>query len=186
MKRCLGLIAIALVLSFVIGGTAYAAVTQVSKQVSSDTWTLYLTSRDSTTWQPTNIAKATVTIQGTISTILPTAETGAVSTGKYIVRVVANGLQKNTQYSLIYYADPWDGTGGHEILTFKTSPSSTRRTVSTRINIDSWLPIPCETDANAATGGKLWIVPSSDYADGHMTAWNPDSYLFDTALVNIP
>ena len=186
MKRCLGLIAIALVLSFVIGGTAYAAVAQVSKQVSSDTWTLYLTSKDSTTWQPTNIAKATVTIKGNIRTTLPTAETPAVVTGKYIITISSKGLQPYAYYSLIYYADPWDGTGGHKIMDFRTTVQGQAVRAIATIDVNSWLPIPCATDANAAIGGKLWIVPSSDYADGHMIEWNPDSYLFETALVNIP
>ena len=186
MKRWFGLIAIGLVLSFVIGETAYAAVAGVSKQVSTDTWTLYLTSKDSTTWQPTSTGQATVIIYGNIRTTLPTAETPAVVTGRYMISVSTRGLQPYTNYSLIYYADPWDGTGGHKIMDFTTTKSGKTSRAVVFLNANTWLPIPCATDANAAIGGKLWIVLASDYADGHMIAWNPDSYLFETALVNIP
>jgi hypothetical protein len=184
----IGLIAIALVLAVVIGGTAYASIVKVSNQVSINTWTLYLTSKDSSTWLTTATAKATITVRNTVTTAiaLDAQDNADVTTTQYRIDMVANGLQKNTQYSIIYYADPWAGNGGHEIYTFKTSRTSTSRVIRVSIDAEDWQPIPCTTDANYPVGGKIWIVPSSDYSGGQMIAWNPDTYLFDTGLVNIP
>jgi hypothetical protein len=184
----IGLIAIALVLAIVIGGTAYASIVKVSNQVSINTWTLYLTSKDSSTWLATTTAKATITVRNTVTTAIALdaqSNAGVVST-PYRLDMVASGLQKDTQYYIIYYADPWAGNGGHEICTFKTSKSSTSRVIRVSIDANNWQPIPCTTDANYPVGGKIWIVPSSDYSGGQMIAWNPDTYLFDTGLVNIP
>jgi hypothetical protein len=177
--------AILLSLSMIIGGTVYATSIQYATHKAINTWTLPLTSRDSTTWLPTSNASATIVIKNTATTILPIdAQGSAITTySPYNIILSYRGLKARTSYSVIYYAEPWAGNGGWEIFQFKTSASSSGRISKT---ITSWQSIPCVTDANYDVGGKIWIVPSSDYSGGQMTSWNPANYLFDTGLVNIP
>ena len=104
----------------------------------------------------------------------------------------ATGLTGSTDYSLIYYADPWPGDGvthdtGVLIAKF-TAASGIIPSTSGSINLGMDLP-QWPSDQNHPEGAKLWLVPSSDYSTvtpgvkGHMTAWNPANYLFETALI---
>jgi len=103
----------------------------------------------------------------------------------------ATGLQ-NIEYSLIYYADPWPGDGvthdtGVLIAKF-TAAGGIIPSTSGSINLGMDLP-QWPSDQNHPEGAKLWLVPSSDYSTvtpgvkGHMTAWNPVNYLFETGLI---
>jgi len=105
----------------------------------------------------------------------------------------ASGLTANTDYSLIYYADPWPGDGtdhttGALIGTFKSDGSG--NIVSTPGSINLGTDLPNSKDKNFGVGAKIWLVLSADYstttlgAQGHMTAWNPTGYLFETHLIN--
>ena len=99
----------------------------------------------------------------------------------------AYGLQRNTDYSLIYYADPWPGNNpGALIVSANTNWwGSLYLRGSTELNMD----LPHPDDANYAPpcacdpcpGAKIWLVPSSDYnADTKaMVGWNPSEYLFE-------
>ncbi|MBE9513236.1 MAG: hypothetical protein IMY77_04215 [Chloroflexi bacterium] len=100
----------------------------------------------------------------------------------------AIGLQNTTDYSLIYYADPWAGNNpGALIATFTTDGSGA--IVSTSGSQDLAIDLPTSPDDNLALGAKIWLVPSSDYstttpgASGQMTAWNSGDYLFETYLI---
>jgi len=97
---------------------------------------------------------------------------------------MARGLQPNTGYSLIYYADPWPGNNpGALIANFTTDASGKiAMTVgSTELNMD----LPDPSDANYPTGAKIWLVLSSDYdaSTYSMTAWNTGKYLFEHNLI---
>jgi len=105
----------------------------------------------------------------------------------------ATGLTAITQYSLIYYADPWPGDGtdhstGALIGTFTSDINGA--IVSTPGNVNLGTDLPNSKDKNFGVGAKIWLVLSSDYstttlgAQGHMTAWNPSGYLFETHLIN--
>jgi len=99
---------------------------------------------------------------------------------------IVGKAQANIQYSLIYYADPWAGNhGGYQIATFR---SDTKGYIRYAGQLRIWGAIPNPADANYPTGGKLWIVPSTDYnpATNSMIAWNPANYILDTNLVKIP
>lgn len=89
------------------------------------------------------------------------------------------GLEPNTQYSLIYYPDPWPGTGAIEITSFMTDGSGNYdETGDEELNTD--LPITTDTNAEA----KIWIIPTSDWGGNQLSAWNPSEYLFETMLVS--
>jgi hypothetical protein len=104
----------------------------------------------------------------------------------------ATGLTGSTDYSLIYYADPWPGDGvshdtGVLIAKFTAAGgiiSSTSGSINLGMDLPQW-----PSDQNHPEGAKIWLVPSSDYSTvtpgvkGHMTAWNPANYLFETALI---
>jgi hypothetical protein len=94
----------------------------------------------------------------------------------------AYGLTPSTGYSLIYYADPWSGTGGCLIASGTSDASGILFLVGEH---DIGMSIPVATDDNHPTGGKIWLVLSSDYdaVSGGMTAWQPTEYLFEYALI---
>jgi len=94
---------------------------------------------------------------------------------------VASGLLSGTNYDLIYYADPWPGTGGKRIAMFTTD--GTGAIASTTGSVDLGVDIPVSTDKNYPVGGKIWLVLSSDYDGTKMTAWNPTNYLFEMHLI---
>ena len=115
-----------------------------------------------------------------------------------------HGLQPNTEYSLIYYADfedryaNWGGNNpGALIATGTTNPGGQLHLAgSPELNMD----LPHPDDANGditnwdysgppdyyehATGAKIWLVPSDCY-DGvnKVTAWQPTRFLFETDLI---
>lgn len=92
------------------------------------------------------------------------------------------GLQASTGYSLIYYADGWPGNNpGALIGTMTTDANGDVSVVGDTNNLGIDLPDPA--DANYPEGAKIWLVPSSDYSGGQMTAWNPTKYLFEYNLV---
>jgi len=101
----------------------------------------------------------------------------------------ATGLQNTTDYSLIYYADPWaGGNPGALIANFTTD--GTGDIPSTPGSIELGIDLPDSSDDNALLGAKIWLVLSGDYSattpgdSGQMTGWNPDDYLFETHLIN--
>ena len=79
-------------------------------------------------------------------------------------------------YSLIYYPDPWPGTG--LIVIDSGTASGGTLALAGSADIGS---IPIGSDVNP--GAKIWLVPSADVGAGQMGAWNPTSYLFETALI---
>ena len=92
----------------------------------------------------------------------------------------AYGLSASTNYSLIYYADPWPGAGGCEIASGTADSLGNLFLVG---EVDLGIDIPIEDDDNYPTGGKIWLVLSADYNGSEMTAWHPGSYLFEYELI---
>jgi predicted ribosomally synthesized peptide with SipW-like signal peptide len=88
------------------------------------------------------------------------------------------GLTDAIDYSLIYYPDPWPGTG--LIVLGSGTPTGGTLTLSGSKNIGD---LPAAGDANAPGGAKIWLVLSSDIEGNHMKGWNPGSYLFETCLI---
>lgn len=112
------------------------------------------------------------------------------------------------EYSLIYYADKpdrfnvWGGNNpGALIATITTDAGTGAFDTFGSINLGMDLPHPNDYNMNPdpwdeycnesgpdgydhCTGAKLWMVPSSNYTEPALTAWNPAKYLFDTDLIN--
>jgi predicted ribosomally synthesized peptide with SipW-like signal peptide len=105
----------------------------------------------------------------------------------------ADGLASSTDYSLIYYADPWPGDGTDHstgALIAKFTSDAAGEIASTSGSIDLGTDLPNSKDKNFGVGAKIWLVPSTDYStttvgsQGYMTAWNPSNYLFEMHLIN--
>jgi hypothetical protein len=103
---------------------------------------------------------------------------------------VGKKLEPFQDYTLIYYPDPWPGTGliclgsgtaddlGKLKLIGKGDP----------LNPDYVGPVdtgdlPAVGDANS--GAKIWLVLTSDVdcVGQEMTGWNPAEYLFENTLI---
>ena len=104
-----------------------------------------------------------------------------------------HGLEPKTDYTLIYYPDPWPGTG-LICLGSATSNGGGNVHIMGSPDIDGDLPIEgdlnnpddpghaaCITDSTCIEGAKIWLVLSSDVdCEGHvMIGWNPTEYLFE-------
>ena len=140
---------------------------------SPETGVLILENKDANTWEPlyNDGVKGKLTYNLAGSTFDYTFE--------------ATGLKPTTEYSLIYYADPWPGCHpGALIATFTTDGDGNIAPTSGSANIGFDLPDP--GDKNYPAGAKIWLVPSSDYdpSTKSMTAWNPSEYLFGMNLIH--
>ncbi len=101
---------------------------------------------------------------------------------EFVYTFQAGGLQNDTQYSLVYYADPWPGDNpGALIATFMTDSSGNIGPTSG--SVDLGIDLPDLADDNALLGAKIWLVPSADYDGTKMTAYNEPLYLFETHLI---
>jgi len=74
-----------------------------------------------------------------------------------------------TEYTLIYYPDPWPGTG---LICLGTG------------TVDEFgdVHIMGSVDTGDLTDAKIWLVLSDD-VDSVMTGWNPTEYLFEYDLI---
>jgi len=91
------------------------------------------------------------------------------------------GLDKGVEYTLIYYADPWPGTGGM-CLGFDAANGGGNVHI---LGSENTGDLPVETDTNDE-GAKIWLVLSDDVACDTfgMIGWNPDKYLFENNLIS--
>jgi len=92
----------------------------------------------------------------------------------------AYGLTATTDFSLIYFADPWPGTGGCLIAS---GTSDTMGGLFLIGEVDLGIDIPVVGDDNYPAGGKLWLVLTADYDGTQMTARHPESYLYEDDLI---
>ncbi len=132
--------------------------------------TLTLENKDSTTWE---------VISGDgISGVLTYNAVGS----EFVYSLTATGLEEDTDYSLIYYADPWPGSNpGAFIGTYITDGTGNLEVSETNVELSTMLP--SELDDNFANGAKIWLVLADDYDGEKMIAWNPESYLFEDELI---
>lgn len=93
---------------------------------------------------------------------------------------VFNGhsLEAGTEYSLIYYPDPWPGNGLQILGTGVTNEDGN---VHIKDSFD-FTEIPINDDENK--GAKIWLVLSDDVAGDHMSGWNPSEYLFEYNILD--
>ena len=91
-----------------------------------------------------------------------------------------HGLEAGYDYTLIYYPDPWPGSG-LICLGFGTANDNGDVHIKQSVNTGD-LPIP--EDENE--GAKIWLVLSSDVdCEGQVfnNVWNPTEYLFEYDLI---
>ena len=119
------------------------------------------------------------------------------------------GLLPETNYTLIYYPDPWPGDQGEGLICLgsgKTTPNNVKGkgkgkgksgqkggNIDIHGDVDIGTSLPADYDANfiprdpsGAVGAKIWLVLSDDVqcTDGpHMLNWNPTAYLFEYNLI---
>jgi len=101
----------------------------------------------------------------------------------------------NISYTLIYYPDPWPGTGLICLGEGTTRPDGDLA-IHGKTTITTGLP--ASYDANhtpmppsGAVGAKIWLVLSDDVHCGtsttppnsQLTNWNPSEYLFEGNLI---
>lgn len=94
------------------------------------------------------------------------------------------GLNANTSYSLIYYADGWPGNNPGAFLGKGTTDGSGNVSFSNNINLN--MNLPSLPDANYANGAKIWLVPSIGYTEStkSIIGWNAAQYLFETSRLH--
>lgn len=92
-----------------------------------------------------------------------------------------HGLEANTNYSLIYYADPWPGTPPGALIASGTTNRGGQ--INLVGSVDLGMDLPDAADGNYPDGAKIWLVLSSDYQAPKMIKWNPAEYLFENNLI---
>jgi hypothetical protein len=95
-----------------------------------------------------------------------------------------HGLDIGTNYTLIYYADPWPGNNPGAYIASGTANDEGDLHLVGSMELGMDLPHP--DDANYPDDAKVRLVLSDDY-DGvtcQMTGWNPTEYLFEYDLIS--
>lgn len=92
-----------------------------------------------------------------------------------------HGLEPNTNYSLIYYADPWPGNHPGALIASGTSNSGGNLHLAGSIELNMDLPHP--DDGNYSDGAKIWLIPSAYYDRDNckVTGW-PAPYNADPGV----
>ena len=96
---------------------------------------------------------------------------------------VFNGhmLPVGVDYTLIYYPDPWPGTG---LICLGDGTVNDEGNIHIKEDVDTG-DLPIEADEN--DGAKIWLVLSADVDcddDTEMEGWNPTAYLFEYDLIS--
>jgi len=100
---------------------------------------------------------------------------------------VFNGhrLEPGWRYTLIYYPDPWPGTG---LMCLGTGMADEYGNINIKNKVNTG-NLPADTDGNYPDGAKIWLVVSGDVSCGEndlgyrMWGWNPTEYLFEYKLI---
>ena len=171
MKKAIGLLVIATVfMSVAIAGTAMAAKGPHGKSNQAN---LYLYEKNPSDWS---------VIDGGAWGKMKHELTGPT----FVFDFNGHGLERNTEYSLIYYGDPWPGNHPGALISSGTSNGGGNIHLAGSVDLEMDLPDPA--DANYylhPKGAKIWLVLSSDYnaSTNSMTAWKPTEYLFENNLI---
>jgi hypothetical protein len=112
---------------------------------------------------------------------------------EFYFQLMGRRLLPETQYTLIYYPDPWPGNGliclgsglsdeyGRLRINGYNCPTSPD--YSDPVSTGN---MPAPGDENYGYGAKIWLVLSSDVdcVSQQMIAWNPTEYLFENVLMS--
>jgi len=91
-----------------------------------------------------------------------------------------HGLVPGSNYTLMYYPDPWPGNG---LICFGSGTANGYGDVHIQGAVNTG-DLPAASDANYPGGAKIWLVLSSDVSCGTaMVGWNPTEYLFEYKLI---
>jgi len=90
-----------------------------------------------------------------------------------------HGLQPGYYYNLIYYPDPWPGTG---LICLGQGLVNDYGDIHIMGSVDTG-DLPAPGDDN--DGAKIWLVLSGDLdcQNAFMGGWNPTEYLFEYDLI---
>ncbi len=82
-------------------------------------------------------------------------------------------LEEGTDYTLIYYPDPWPGDG---LIVLGSDTAGQDGHVHIRGSIET----------GDLTDAKIWLILTEDFSEGmaKMVAWNPSGYLFENNLID--
>ena len=99
------------------------------------------------------------------------------------MQVKAYGLEKKTQYKLIYYPDFTEGWDKSKESIIVLGKGKTNKFGKLTLNgdVNDLVLDPDDINVNKFDGYKLWLVPSDTIVGGQLT-WAPDRFLFETAL----
>ena len=88
-----------------------------------------------------------------------------------------HGLAEGTEYTLIYYPDPWPGTG---LICLGSGTVNEEGDIHIAESVDTG-DLPTDADENVLLGAKIWLVLSDDVdcENAEMTGWTPTEYLFE-------
>jgi len=90
-----------------------------------------------------------------------------------------HGLEPGSDYTLIYYPDPWPGSG---LICLGSGVVDDEGNVHIAASVDTGdLPIAGDTN----DGAKIWLALTSDVdcENAAMIGWNPTEYLFEYDLI---
>ncbi|MGD8627675.1 MAG: hypothetical protein PVH52_01205 [bacterium] len=92
-----------------------------------------------------------------------------------------HGLEAGMDYTLIYYPDPWPGSG---LICLGEGTADIDGNVHIKNAVDTG-DLPTMDDENYPDGAKIWLVLTSDVdcIMQEMVGWNPVEYLFEYDLI---
>ena len=92
-----------------------------------------------------------------------------------------HGLEPDFAYTLIYYPDPWPGTG---LICLGEGTADYDGNVHIKNSISTG-SMPAMADENYPDGAKIWLVLTNDVdcMGQSMIGWNPVEYLFEYDLI---
>ena len=91
-----------------------------------------------------------------------------------------HGLEIGSEYTLIYYPDPWPGTG---LICLGSGTVNEEGNIHIAESVDTG-DLPAEGDQAPLGGAKIWLVLSDDITcDDQFYGWNPTEYLFEDDVI---
>ena len=93
-----------------------------------------------------------------------------------------HGLEPGWDYTLIYYPDPWPGSG---LICLGNGIVNDEGNIHIAESVDIDTNLPADWDEPEYEGAKIWLVLSADVDcdEELMTGWNPTEYLFEGAVI---
>ena len=158
MKKIAIFVAILVVFA---GLTSVALAVKHGQAGKSNVTHLYLYEKDTTTWDE-----------------IPSGMWGHMIFKPSTFVFNGHNLEAGTEYSLIYYPDPWPAIG-LEVLGTGTVNDGGNIHIMDEFDFTT---IPIADDDN--DGAKIWLALTSDVGTDQMIGWNPEMYLFEHELIN--